>query len=146
MLVRHVYNQQYSIDYVLLFIIYVYINLVSVVHNGYLYIFGGFNRNLDVHFQDLNRYDPETSTWTKILPKGKPPCPRRRQICLLVNNRVFISGGTSPILPNPTIMRLNTYEESVQNLNQLKDHDDLHVLDLSIKYFPLILMILNYKY
>jgi N-acetylneuraminic acid mutarotase len=103
----------------------------AFVHNGNLYIFGGFNRNLDVHFQDLNRYDPETSTWTKILPKGKPPCPRRRQICLLVNNRVFISGGTSPILPNPTIMRLNTYEESVQNLNQLKDHDDLHVLDLT---------------
>lgn len=103
------------------------------MYNGHFYIFGGFNKNKDLHFQDINRYDPVSSTWTKILPKGTPPCARRRQICQLVNDRVFISGGTSPIFPKPVITtRLREYGLGDQTNNSfLKDHDDLHVLDLS---------------
>jgi hypothetical protein len=69
----------------------------------------------------------------KILPKGTPPCARRRQICQVVNDRVFISGGTSPLFPTPTIpARLREYDLSDIMYNvDLKDHDDLHVLDLS---------------
>jgi len=72
----------------------------------------------------------------KILPKGTPPCARRRQICQVVNDRVFISGGTSPLFPRPPIpisLRLREYDISDNILvnSDLKDHDDLHVLDLS---------------
>jgi len=70
----------------------------------------------------------------KILPKGTPPCARRRQICQLVNDRIFISGGTSPIFPKPVIItRLQDYDLGgpLNNTSNLKDHDDLHVLDLS---------------
>lgn len=104
------------------------------MHNGFFYIFGGFNKNKDLHFQDINRYDPASSTWMKILPKGTPPCARRRQICQLINDRVFISGGTSPIFPKPAVtarqLEYNHPDPSMINSN-LKDHDDLHVLDLS---------------
>lgn len=102
------------------------------MHKGLLYIFGGFNRIMDLHFQDINQYDPESSTWKTISPQGTSPCARRRQICLVVNDRVFISGGTSPIPSKPTIpLRLLDYDLREQIFNQLKDHDDLHVLDLS---------------
>lgn len=106
------------------------------MYNGCLYIFGGFNKNKDLHFHDINRYDPVSSTWMKILPKGTPPCARRRQICQVVNDRVFISGGTSPLFPRPPIpisLRLREYDISDNILvnSDLKDHDDLHVLDLS---------------
>lgn len=107
--------------------------MVTVVYNGCLYIFGGFNKNKDLHFHDINRYDPVSSTWMKILPKGTPPCARRRQICQVVNDRVFISGGTSPLFPRPAIpSRLREYDlgDVMYNVD-LKDHDDLHVLDLS---------------
>jgi len=103
--------------------------LVTVVYNGFFYIFGGFNKNKDLHFQDINRYDPVSSTWMKILPKGTPPCARRRQICQLVNDRIFISGGTSPIFPKPVIIT-DPLIQMINNLN-LKEHDDLHILDLS---------------
>lgn len=107
--------------------------MITVVNNGFFYIFGGFNKNKDLHFQDINRYDPVSSTWLKILPKGTPPCARRRQICQLVNDKVYISGGTSPIFPKPAITaRLREYDLGDQlNNTHLKDHDDLHVLDLS---------------
>lgn len=118
------------------------VGLVTVEYNGFLYIFGGFNKNKDLHFQDLNRYDPKSSTWMTILPKGTSPCARRRQICQVVNNRVFISGGTSPLFPKPLMpLRLRDYDLDGEESTQLKDHDDLHVLDLSkifkFNYLPL---------
>lgn len=98
-----------------------------------MYIFGGFNRNLDLHYKDVHRYDPIKSTWLKINPKGTSPCARRRQICLVVNDQVFISGGTSPVHPKSALIRLRSldYDLTNQVIHQLKDHDDLHVLNLS---------------
>ncbi|VVC41558.1 Kelch repeat type 1,Kelch-type beta propeller,Kelch repeat type 2 [Cinara cedri] len=105
----------------------------AFVHNGFMYIFGGFNRNLDLHYKDIHRYDPIKSTWLKMNPKGTSPCARRRQICLVVNDQVFISGGTSPNYPKTQLQnfRVLNYDFSSHILNQLKDHDDLHVLNLN---------------
>lgn len=36
----------------------------------------------------------ETASWTKIEPKGKGPCPRRRQCCCMVGDRIMLFGGT----------------------------------------------------
>lgn len=110
--------------------------LVTVVHNGLLYIFGGFNRNMNLHFQDINQYNPENFTWKTILPLGTAPCARRRQICIVINNRVFISGGTSPTLYKPILPpRMLDYDITHQIYNQLKDHDDLHILELSMNIY-----------
>jgi hypothetical protein len=99
---------------------------------------------LDIHFQDINRYDPDSSTWSTIVPKGTSPCARRRQICQVVNDRVFISGGTSPVFPKPLLpLRLQDYDLREQTLNQLIDHDDLHVLDMS-KILVIFIIILKF--
>lgn len=93
---------------------------------------------MDLHFQDINRYNPETSSWLTISPKGISPCARRRQICLVVKDRVFISGGTSPI-PRPSVsFRLLDYDLTTEEINHLKDHDDLHVLNMSKKFVTII--------
>lgn len=60
-----------------------------------LYMFGGFESKNDFHFNDLHCFDPKTSIWTRLLPDGKNPCPRRRHCACLVDHRVFIFGGTT---------------------------------------------------
>ncbi|MEQ2262112.1 hypothetical protein XENORESO_014042 [Xenotaenia resolanae] len=63
-------------------------------YNGELYIFGGYNARLDRHFNDLWKFNPEAFLWKKIEPKGKGPCPRRRQCCCMVGDRIVLFGGT----------------------------------------------------
>lgn len=36
----------------------------------------------------------ENASWTKVDPKGKGPCPRRRQCCCMVGDRIMLFGGT----------------------------------------------------
>lgn len=40
------------------------------------------------------RHTAETASWTKVEPKGKGPCPRRRQCCCMVGDRIMLFGGT----------------------------------------------------
>ncbi|KAF3708426.1 Kelch domain-containing protein 3 [Channa argus] len=63
-------------------------------YNGELYIFGGYNARLDRHFNDLWKFNPEAFSWKKVEPKGKGPCPRRRQCCCMVGDRIILFGGT----------------------------------------------------
>ena len=37
------------------------------MHNGFMYCFGGYNGNTDVHFADFFRYDPGKLTNTLII-------------------------------------------------------------------------------
>jgi len=59
-----------------------------------LYIFGGYNARLNRHFHDLWKFNPVSFTWKKIEPKGKGPCPRRRQCCCIVGDKIVLFGGT----------------------------------------------------
>lgn len=105
------------------------------MHNGLLYIFGGFNSTANIHFNDINQYNPETSTWRTISPLGLGPCARRRQICVVINNRVFISGGSSPMTCRPLLPgSLLDYDILPWHGDSQVDHDDLHILELSMKY------------
>lgn len=70
------------------------LKLYAVVYKGQMLIFGGYNGNEDMHFNDLYSYDPVTSIWTQLYPRGTPPCARRRQSCCLNGDRVFLFGGT----------------------------------------------------
>ncbi|KTG32489.1 hypothetical protein cypCar_00025101, partial [Cyprinus carpio] len=63
-------------------------------YNGELYIFGGYNARLDRHFNDLWKFNPEAFSWKKVEPKGKGPCPRRRQCCCMVGDHIILFGGT----------------------------------------------------
>lgn len=118
--------------------------MVTVVYNGFLYIYGGFAKHFnsfiqDIYLQDLFRYDPESSTWMRLLPKGSTPCSRSGQICQLINDRVYISGGISPLSPESAIcLPSSVYDPNKLILNPLRALNDLHVLDLS-KIFYLLL-------
>ncbi|TTU93293.1 Kelch domain-containing protein 3 [Bagarius yarrelli] len=87
-------------------------------YNGELYIFGGYNARLDLHFNDLWKFNPETFCWKKVEPKGKFPCPRRRQCCCIVGDRIILFGGTSPCA-----------EQGMGDEFNLMDHSDLYILD-----------------
>uniref|UniRef100_A0A4W6CGP6 Kelch domain containing 3 n=1 Tax=Lates calcarifer TaxID=8187 RepID=A0A4W6CGP6_LATCA len=89
-------------------------------YNGELYIFGGYNARLDRHFNDLWKFNPEAFSWKKVEPKGKGPCPRRRQCCCMVGDRIILFGGTSPCP-----------EQGMGDEFNLMDHSDLYILDFS---------------
>ncbi|XP_074644849.1 kelch domain-containing protein 3-like [Tubulanus polymorphus] len=92
----------------------------AFVHNGMIYIFGGYNGLHDLHFNDLYRYNAETSEWSLVKVKGQGPCPRRRQCCCVIKDRVFLFGGTSPCTDSSEGTEFN-----------LMDHSDLYVLDMA---------------
>ncbi|XP_059966110.1 kelch domain-containing protein 3 isoform X2 [Mesoplodon densirostris] len=92
-------------------------------YNGELYIFGGYNARLNRHFHDLWKFNPVSFTWKKIEPKGKGPCPRRRQCCCIVGDKIVLFGGTSP-----------SPEEGLGDEFDLIDHSDLHILDFSTSH------------
>ncbi|KAL3266083.1 hypothetical protein HHI36_010269 [Cryptolaemus montrouzieri] len=95
----------------------------AFVHDGNMYIFGGYNALQGKHFNDLFEFSPSKLEWRKITTFGEVPCERRRQSCVLVGNRVFLFGGTSP-LPN-------FYEVGQDIEDKLIDHNDMHILDFS---------------
>lgn len=59
--------------------------LFSIIMSKYCYL--NFILVLCVHAA-------EAFSWTKIEPKGKGPCPRRRQCCCMVGDRIILFGGT----------------------------------------------------
>lgn len=92
----------------------------AFAYNGELYIFGGYNARLDRHFNDLWKFSPEAFSWKKVEPRGKGPCPRRRQCCCMVGDRIILFGGTSPCP-----------EQGMGDEFNLMDHSDLYILDFS---------------
>ncbi|KAK7027367.1 kelch domain-containing protein 3 [Halocaridina rubra] len=100
----------------------------AFVHRGRIYFFGGFNSGRQEHFNDLHSFDPATRQWSEVHPRGTGPCPRRRQSCCVVGSRMFLFGGTSPNENFNEAEDLQFIEDSTDR--RLKDHNDLHVLDL----------------
>lgn len=66
----------------------------AIVYNGKLIVFGGYHSVLDLHFNDVNSFDPATNCWSLLSTRGREPRPRRRQVCLMVGDRMFMFGGT----------------------------------------------------
>jgi N-acetylneuraminic acid mutarotase len=66
----------------------------AFVYNNCIFIFGGYNGSINKHFNDMYKYDPQTRVWSLVEAKGKSPCPRRRQSCCIVGDRLFLFGGT----------------------------------------------------
>lgn len=98
----------------------------AVVYKDEIYIIGGFNGSKLKHLNDVFKYNPVTSVWTEMKVQGKPPCPRRRHCSVLVEDILYLFGGSSP--KNDTDNR-SFYSEG---FIYLKEHSDLYVLD----FFP----------
>jgi len=96
-------------------------------YNGCLYVFGGFNGNDSRHFNDLIKYDPVESKWYRLKPLGSGPKPRRRQCCVVNGSKLFLFGGTSPLIESP-VLNLN---DPLWPERNLVDHSDLYVLDMT---------------
>jgi len=100
--------------------------------HGDLVIFGGYNSVTQKHKNDIWRFDTKRNRWSQIKPKGKGPGPRRRQAVCLVDNRVFLFGGTSPYTGPEIIFsprQLELMNELIRE-ETLIDHSDLYVLDV----------------
>jgi len=83
---------------------------------------------------DFYRYDPESGEWKSLKPCGIGPGPRRRQGCVLIDNRCFFFGGTSPLVTSQQSPSSPPADEDGENeVNEesnLIDHDDMYVLDM----------------
>ena len=53
-------------------------------------------RRTKEHKNDLWVLDTLTWTWTQLAPRGLAPNARRRQAVVMVGERLFLFGGTSP--------------------------------------------------
>ncbi|XP_041984234.1 kelch domain-containing protein 3 [Aricia agestis] len=112
------------------------------LYNGYMYIFGGLNAKTKTHFNDLYRYSIEGNYWERLWVHGNQPWRRRRQACLLYKDKVYMFGGTSPIIS----ANQQPEEYTEDSPERLVDNSDLHVLDYSPSLRTLsILCVLEYK-
>lgn len=66
----------------------------AFVYNKQLYVFGGYNSIMEKHFNDLYCYNPASNRWNVVTARGVPPRPRRRQVCLVIDKRMYLFGGT----------------------------------------------------
>lgn len=78
----------------------------------------------------------ESGEWKSLKPCGQSPGPRRRQGCVVIENRVFFFGGTSPQLlanQNNTPAVAQNENDIIDEMN-LVDHDDMFVLDMGMLF------------
>uniref|UniRef100_A0A0N5AFL9 Kelch domain-containing protein 10 n=1 Tax=Syphacia muris TaxID=451379 RepID=A0A0N5AFL9_9BILA len=90
-------------------------------HGGRMYIFGGYLGTTNEHFNDLWEFNPKTLRWKQLFPVGVAPSPRRRHCTIVVNDQVFLFGGTTPV----------TSKKVDASLSGLSELADLHILDYS---------------
>ncbi|XP_077535868.1 kelch domain-containing protein 3-like [Haemaphysalis longicornis] len=110
----------------------------AFVYNGEMYLFGGFNSLWLTFFEDLHKYNPESSQWSPVTPLRKGPSARRGHCCCVVGDRLFLFGGTSPVSSKGSI--LERMRESLEG-TQFIDHTDLHVLDFAPSLKTLCLLV-----
>jgi len=113
----------------------------AFVHNGCLYIFGGYNGAEDRHFNTLHKFDPATFTWTNEHTRGSGPKPRRRQCCIVDRDRLFLFGGTSPKENRDGAVAIDDDAIDVDEPD-LTDHADLYILDFAPKLKTLCILAL----
>lgn len=101
-----------------------------VAYSGKLYIFAGYNNVLGYHFNDLHEFDPLTSTWRRVRTSGiSNPVPRRRQCCLVITDRMYMFGGTSPVSGTTFPDHLHRVQDIAGSAGRLNDQNDLYIFD-----------------
>lgn len=98
-----------------------------------MYIFGGFNNVIGSHFNDLYEFNPLTLLWRCVKTRGiDNPVPRRRQCCLVVDNQMYMFGGTSPVSTVTVSSNSNEQLDLDAIRTGLYDQSDLYVFDFGI--------------
>eukprot|EP01080_Neovahlkampfia_damariscottae_P011723 gene11723-5062_t len=74
----------------------------SVIKDDKMYVFGGSNVSDDTvrYFNDLNVFDVETMSWSKLSTKGDVPAARDNHKCICVSDKLYIYGGWCPKTTN----------------------------------------------
>ncbi|XP_071963055.1 kelch domain-containing protein 3-like isoform X2 [Antedon mediterranea] len=89
----------------------------AFVYKDNMYIFGGYNRVTNQHFDTIHKFDTKAMEWSKVKVQGVlKPCQRRRQCCVMMDSKLIMFGGTSPTSKSTSI-------------DHLQDMDDLYILD-----------------
>ncbi|XP_022664216.1 kelch domain-containing protein 3-like isoform X1 [Varroa jacobsoni] len=107
----------------------------SFVYRGEMYIFGGYDSVKKKHYGTMHCYDPVSERWREIpinVGRTGPPCARRRHASVIVEDRLFVFGGTSPSKPSEGVigkMPNDEYDDTNPMQEKLVDHNDLYVLD-----------------
>lgn len=119
----------------------------AFVYQDYLYIFGGYNGLCDEHFNDLYRFSAERNEWCIVQTHGRPPSKRRRQSCLVVGDKVFLFGGTSPFPGHHPCYLQELDDGHAEGLDtKLMDHNDMHILDFAPSLRTLcMLVVIQYR-
>ncbi|EAA05915.4 AGAP009495-PA, partial [Anopheles gambiae str. PEST] len=127
----------------------------AFIYNNKIYIFAGYNGNIDKHFNDLYCFDPDRNVWRQVTPQGQAPRARRRQSCLVIGKRMYLFGGTVGLIPiiwsqflQPlTVLSLWFRFSPTHNGDPSSfDYSDTHVLDFEPSLCTLaILKVLEYK-
>ncbi|XP_052866120.1 LOW QUALITY PROTEIN: kelch domain-containing protein 3 [Anopheles cruzii] len=120
----------------------------AFTYNNKIYIFAGYNGNLDMHFNDLYCFDPDRNVWRLMKPQGQAPRARRRQACLVIGKRMFLFGGTwyamgSESCPiSPSIIYAFTFSSSptINADPSSFDYSDTHVLDFEPTLYTLAMI------
>jgi hypothetical protein len=68
----------------------------AIGYNSKIIVFGGFQENIQKHFNDMHAYDVARNEWCIVEQQGLIPRARRRHSCNLVGSRMLIFGGTGP--------------------------------------------------
>ena len=118
-----------------------YFLVFLVAYDGKLYIFGGYNNVMGLHFSELHEFNPLTSIWRRVQTRGiSNPVPRRRQCCVVINHRMYLFGGTSPLSNSTVSNDPIEFRDLDGGRTILYDQSDLYVFDFGrIIVFNLVL-------
>lgn len=84
-------------------------------HSTYGYLFGGIGPGLN-YFQDLLRFDSNTSSWQTLSPM--PAAGRRGAAAFVISNDAYIIGGNNPSQANAReVWKYNITNDSWQQMN-----------------------------
>jgi N-acetylneuraminic acid mutarotase len=92
----------------------------ATVSNGKMYIFGGFEDDIDRFSQDVHSLDLKTLTWEFVITRGNPPSWRDFHTLSCIGNKLYVFGGRSD------------HEGPFHTSREIYD-DNLYSLDLSSK-------------
>jgi N-acetylneuraminic acid mutarotase len=65
----------------------------SIEYKNKFVIFGGYQENINKHFNDLYEFDTDKLEWSLINASGLAPSPRRRHSCCVILDQMFLFGG-----------------------------------------------------
>jgi N-acetylneuraminic acid mutarotase len=66
----------------------------SISYKNKIIIFGGYQENVNKHFNDLYEFDTDKLEWNIITAIGSTPSPRRRHSCCVILDQMYLFGGS----------------------------------------------------